>query len=63
MFGQYEAISALGHGVIGNKQIHGRSVPPNDVEALGGAYLAPGMWEMRRGGFAGGPAILERGYA
>jgi hypothetical protein len=41
----------------------GRSAPPNDVEALGGAYLAPGMWEMRRGGFAGGPAILERGYA
>jgi hypothetical protein len=47
---------------LGISSFTGRSAPPNDVEALSGAYFAPGMWEMRRGGFAGGPTILESGY-
>jgi hypothetical protein len=42
MFGQYEAISALGYGVIGNKQIHGALSPTERRGSLGWSLSGPG---------------------
>jgi hypothetical protein len=62
LFGQNGAISALGYGVIGNKQLHGALRPTERRGSLEWSLFCPGYVVDEAGGFAGGPAILESGY-